>query len=59
MTASDLDDIYTNLCKTMTTLGEENTALFLARFALLAIGLIDNPGATGRLIDEAREGMIQ
>ena len=42
MTDSELDDVYTPLCKTMTRLGEPNAPLFLARFALLAIERIDD-----------------
>ena len=37
MTDTELDTVYTPLCKTMTRLGEPNAPLFLARFALLAI----------------------
>jgi hypothetical protein len=57
MTDSDLDLIYTRLCKTMTQLGEPNTSLFLARFAMLAINTIDDPAVALSLIDDAREGM--
>jgi hypothetical protein len=38
MTEADLDLRFTHLCRTMTYLGERNAALFLARFALLAMG---------------------
>ena len=37
MTDSELDSVYTQLCKTMTDLGEARSSLFLARFALLAV----------------------
>ena len=40
MTDSELDAVYTRLCKAMTQLGEANAPLFLARFALLAIDRI-------------------
>ncbi|MGF6439531.1 hypothetical protein [Paraburkholderia youngii] len=57
MTDSDLDIVYTRLCKTMTQLGQPNTSLFLARFAMLAIDRIDDPTAAMNLIDDASEGM--
>jgi len=57
MTDSELDRVYTRLCKTMTELGEANAPLFLARFALLAMEQIGNAQASLDLIDAAREGM--
>ncbi|MDE1180821.1 hypothetical protein [Paraburkholderia sp.] len=57
MTDSDLDTVYTRLCKTMTQLGEANTSLFLARFAMLAIDTIDDPSVALHLIDDASEGL--
>lgn len=57
MTESELDDIYTQLCRTMTDLGQARAPLFLARFALLAIAEIDDMAATERLIAEAGEGL--
>lgn len=57
MTDSELDMVYTRLCKTMTELGEANAPLFLARFALLAMERIGNAQASLGLIDAAREGM--
>lgn len=57
MTDSELDAVYTRLCKTMTQLGEPNTPLFLARFALLAIDRIGDGEAAQRLIDAAAEDL--
>ena len=57
MTESELDSVYTQLCKTMTDLGEGMSSLFLARFALLAITEIDDMAVAQRLIAEASEGM--
>ena len=57
MTESELDSIYTQLCKTMTDLGEDRSSLFLARFALLAIIEIDDIAAAQRLIADASEGI--
>lgn len=57
MTDSELDAVYTRLCKTMTDLGEANAPLFLARFALLAVERIGNAQTALALIDAAREDM--
>jgi hypothetical protein len=57
MTDSELDLVYTRLCKTMTQLGEASAPLFLARFALLAIGRIGDAGEVMALIGDASEGM--
>jgi hypothetical protein len=57
MTEHELDIIYTQLCKTMTDLGEARSSLFLARFALLAIHEIDDIATAQRLIADASEGM--
>ncbi|QGZ64409.1 hypothetical protein [Paraburkholderia acidisoli] len=54
MTDSERDAVYTQLCKTMTGLGEANAPLFLARFALLAIERIDDAAAARALIEAAR-----
>lgn len=59
MTDSDLDIVYTRLCKTMTQVGEANTSLFLARFAMLAIDTIGDPTVALDLIDDAGEGMSE
>ena len=55
MTADELDSLYTQLCRTMTDLGESNAALFLARFALLALTHIGDAAAARRLIDAAAD----
>jgi hypothetical protein len=57
MTESELDNIYTQLCKSMTDLGEARSSLFLARFALMAIIEIDDIAAARRLIADASEGI--
>ena len=57
MTDTELDAVYTRLCKTMTVLGEPQAPLFLARFALLAIERIGDPTAAQRLIDAAAEDL--
>jgi len=57
MTDSDLDAVYTSLCKTMTRLGESNAPLFLARFALLAIERIADAAESQRLVEAAAEDL--
>jgi hypothetical protein len=57
MTDSERDTVYTQLCKTMTELGEAHTALYLARFALLAMERIGNVEAALGLIAAAREDL--
>lgn len=57
MSPSELDDVYTHLCATMTDIGEERSRLFLARFALLAVVGMNERVAAMKLISEAREGM--
>ncbi len=57
MNDSELDAVYTRLCKTMTQLGADKAPLFLARFALLAIGQIGDPDTVARLVDDAAAGL--
>jgi hypothetical protein len=57
MTDSELDAVYTRLCKTMTQLGEDNAQLFLARFAMLAIDRLGDSAVALQLIDAAAEDM--
>jgi hypothetical protein len=57
MTDTELDAVYTRLCKTMTQVGETDAPLFLARFALLAIDRIGDAEAAQRLIDAAAEDL--
>lgn len=57
MTDSELDAVYTQLCKTMTQLGETCTPLFLARFAMLAIDRLDDGEVAQQLINSAAEDM--
>jgi hypothetical protein len=53
MTEAELDAAYTNLCKTMTELGEARAPLFLARFALLAMVRIGDAAVVQGLTDAA------
>ena len=57
MNASDLDAIYTLLCRTMTAVGEERSPLFLARFALLAIDRLGDAELVRELTLAAAEGL--
>lgn len=53
MNDSELDAVYTKLCRTMTELGTDKASLFLARFALLAIERINDSAACMSLVDSA------
>lgn len=53
MTDSELDTVYTALCKTMTGVGEARAPLYLARFALLAIAALDDAPKALSLIAQA------
>jgi len=55
MTESDLDSLYGELCRAVTEVGEARAPLFLARFALLAIGHIDDPERVRALLASARD----
>jgi hypothetical protein len=57
MTDAELDELYSQLCRTMTEVGETHSALFLARFALLAMVRIDNAACVQQLIAEAADGI--
>jgi hypothetical protein len=59
MNASDLDAVYTHLCRTMTAVGEERAPLFLARFALLAIDRLGDANVVRELTEAAAEGLAQ
>ena len=55
MNAEELDTLYGELCRCLTAAGEARAQLLLARFALLAIGAIDDPARIRALIAAARE----
>ncbi|MEO8279548.1 MAG: hypothetical protein ABI564_07630 [Ideonella sp.] len=55
MLPNELDACYTQLCTSMTTIGEDRSKLFLARFALLAIEQIGDAAAVARLIEAAAD----
>lgn len=57
MTEAELDVAYADLCRTMTRLGEAQMPLYLARFALLAMGEISDPVRIARLITTAAEDL--
>jgi len=50
MTDIELDNLYTELCHTMGGIGEQRAPLFLARFALLAMGAIGDVATVQRLL---------
>ncbi len=57
MTDSELDSVYTQLCQTLTQLGEANATLYLARFALLAMTHIGDAAAVNGLLDAAAQDL--
>ncbi|RQS99570.1 hypothetical protein [Burkholderia seminalis] len=57
ITDIERDTLYTDLCRTMTRIGETDAPLFLARFALLSIETIADPAIVARLIADAGEGL--
>lgn len=57
MNDADLDATYTQLCRTMTMLGEAQAPLYLARFALLALTEIGDRATVERLIVDAASGL--
>lgn len=57
MTDAERDTLYTDLCRTMTRIGETDASLFLARFALLSIEAIGDTATVARLIADAGDGL--
>lgn len=57
MTEAEFDAAYADLCRTMTRLGQAQTPLYLARFAMLAMAEIGDAGKVARLIASAAEGL--
>ncbi|WP_341319070.1 hypothetical protein WN982_29360 [Paraburkholderia sp. IMGN_8] len=54
MTDSDLDVVYTTLCKTLTNEGEAQAPLYLARLALLCMTELNDTQTALSLIEAAR-----
>jgi hypothetical protein len=59
MTDAELDIAYTQLCHTMTGLGQEQALPYLARFALLAMVRVGDLQAVQTLISQAGESLPQ
>lgn len=57
MTEAELDAAYSELCRTMTSLGKAQTEIYLARFALLAMLEISDAAKVARLIAAAADGL--
>ena len=53
MTDDELDTLYGELCRSLTQVGEARAPLVLARFALLAIGAINDPSRIRALLAAA------
>lgn len=54
MTDSELDLVYTTLCKTLTAEGEAQATLYLARLALLCMTELGDTQRALSLIDAAK-----
>ena len=54
MTDSDLDVVYTTLCKTLTNEGEAQAPLYLARLALLCMTELNDTQTALSLIEAAQ-----
>ena len=57
MNDHDLDALYTMLCRTLTTAGQAQAPLVLARLALLAMTHIGDRSVIERMIDAAADGV--
>ncbi|MDE2294506.1 MAG: hypothetical protein KGL36_03500 [Gammaproteobacteria bacterium] len=57
MNADELDALYTALCRAMTSVGEAQAPILLARFALLAIVEIADADRLRQLIAAAAEDL--
>ena len=53
MNDSELDAVYTRLCKTMPGVGADRSPLFLARFAMPATVELSDPALAMRLVAAA------
>lgn len=58
MNDAELDQVYTQLCRTMTTLGEAQATLYLARLALLALHRLGDAPTALALVDSAAQGLL-
>jgi len=57
MSSAELDEVYTQLCTTLTDIGEKQAPLFLARFAMLAIQHMAHANVAQQLIAAAAQDM--
>ena len=57
MTEEDLDELYTQTCRAMTSAGADKTELYLARLVLLLMHEIDEPQRIRRALAAAGEGL--
>ncbi len=55
MKDGELDAVYGRLCREITAAGDD-APLYLARFALLAIGALDDAARAADLVEQARLG---
>ena len=57
MTEEDLDELYTQTCRAMTSAGADKSELFLERLVLLLMHEIDEPQRIRRALAAAGEGL--
>jgi hypothetical protein len=57
LSEADLDTSYTELCHTLTAVGEPQAQLCLARLALLALSRMDSASDASQLIQAAAQGL--
>ncbi len=57
LTDAELDACYTQFCHQMTAVGEAQSPLFMARFALLAMSRIGDAAAVQQLVVQAAQDL--
>jgi hypothetical protein len=57
MTEQDLDEIYTQVCRTIDAAGPGRSELYLARLVLLLMGEVGDRARIERAIEGALEGV--
>ena len=58
MTDTERDAAYTQLCRTLTDVGEAQASLLLARLALLLMEQLGDAAVFGQLVDEAAKDLL-
>lgn len=58
MSDSDLDMVYTELCRTLAAVGQDHAPLFLARVSLLSLQRLGDAGVAKALIAAAARDVL-